>query len=162
MNEKYIQALIVGGLIGGAILLNGHLNKPALPPIHGKAMFITGDKEISWNDGNEEIFIEKHVMPHIEPHIELHKGNVDIEKKGQIKILKLGDEGEDIDINIDFDGDITDIENLGVLEQLEGLDIDTDEIKRIIVKATDNISEIESDNENKEVKVKVRVKKTEE
>ena len=40
--------------------------------------------------------------------------------------------------------------------------IDTDEIKRIIVKATDNISEIESDNENKEVKVKVRVKKTEE
>ena len=158
MNEKYIQALIVGVLIGGAILLNGHLNKPALPPIHGKAMFITGDKEISWNDGNEEIFIEKHVMPHIE----LHKGNVDIEKKGQIKILKLGDEGEDIDINIDFDGDITDIENLGVLEQLEGLDIDTDEIKRIIVKATDNISEIESDNENKEVKVKVRVKKTEE
>ena len=158
MNEKYIQALIVGGLIGGAILLNGHLNKPALPPIHGKAMFITDDKEISWNDGNEEIFIEKHVMPHIEA----HKGNVDIEKKGQIKILKLGDEGEDIDINIDFDGDITDIENLGVLEQLEGLDIDTDEIKRIIVKATDNISEIESDNENKEVKVKIRVKRTEE
>ena len=48
------------------------------------------------------------------------------------------------------------------LKQLEGLDIDTDEIKRIIVKATDNISEIESDNENKEVKVKIRVKKTEE
>jgi len=158
MNEKYIQALIVGGLIGGAILLNGHLNKPALPPIHGKAMFISDNKEISWNDGNEEIFIEKQVMPHIEA----HKGNVDVEKKGQIKILKLGDEGEDIDINIDFDGDITDIENLGVLEQLEGLDIDTDEIKRIIVKATDNISEIESDNENKEVKVKIRVKKTEE
>ena len=157
MNEKYIQALIVGGLIGGAILLNGHLNKPALPQIHGKAMFITDDKEISWNDGNEEILIEKHVMPHIEA----HKGNVDIEKKGQIKILKLGDEGEDIDINIDFDGDITDIENLGVLEQLEGLDIDADEIKRIIVKATDNISEIESDNENKEVKVKIRVKSTE-
>ena len=30
MNEKYIQALIVGGLIGGAILLNGYLNKPDL------------------------------------------------------------------------------------------------------------------------------------
>ena len=162
MNEKYIQALIVGGLIGGAILLNGHLNKPALPPLHGKAMFITDDKEISWNDGTEEILIEKHLMPHIMPHIEAHKGNVDVEKKGQIKILKLGDDGEDIDINIDFDGDISDIENLGVLEQLEGLDIDADEIKRIIVKATDNISEIESDNQNKEVKVKVRVKKTKE
>lgn len=158
MNEKYIQALIVGGLIGGAILLNGQLNKPALPPIHGKAMFITDDKEISWNDGMEEILIEKHVMPHLE----MHRDNVDVKKKGQIKILKLDDQGEEIDINIDIDGDITDIENLGVLEQLEGLDIDTDEIKRIIVKATDDISEIESDNQNKEVKVKVRVKKTKE
>ena len=129
MNEKYIQALIVGGLIGGAILLNGQLNKPALPPIHGKAMFITDDKEISWNDGMEEILIEKHVMPHLE----MHTDNVDVKKKGQIKILKLDDQGEEIDINIDIDGDITDIENLGVLEQLEGLDIDTDEIKRIIV-----------------------------
>ena len=160
MNEKYIQALIVGGLIGGAILLNGQLNKPALPPIHGKAMFITDDKEISWNDGMEEILIEKHVMPHLE----MHTDNVDIKKKGQIKILKLDDQGEEIDINIDIDGDIADIENLGVLEQLEGLDIDTDEIKRIIVKATDNISVIEQDTSDKEqeVKVKVRVKKTEE
>ena len=160
MNEKYIQALIVGGLIGGAILLNGQLNKPALPPIHGKAMFITDDKEISWNDGMEEILIEKHVMPHLE----VHTDNVDVKKKGQIKILKLDDQGEEIDINIDIDGDITDIENLGVLEQLEGLDIDTDEIKRIIVKATDNISVIEQDTSGKEqeVKVKVRVKKTEE
>ena len=160
MNENYIQALIVGGLIGGAILLNGQLNKPALPPIHGKAMFITDDKEISWNDGMEEILIEKHVMPHLE----MHTDNVDIKKKGQIKILKLDDQGEEIDINIDIDGDIADIENLGVLEQLEGLDIDTDEIKRIIVKATDNISVIEQDTSDKEqeVKVKVRVKKTEE
>lgn len=160
MNEKYIQALIVGGLIGGAILLNGQLNKPALPPIHGKAMFITDDKEISWNDGMEEILIEKNVMPHLE----MHTDNVDVKKKGQIKILKLDDQGEEIDINIDIDGDITDIENLGVLEQLEGLDIDTDEIKRIIVKATDNISVIEQDTSGKEqeVKVKVRVKKTEE
>ena len=160
MNEKYIQALIVGGLIGGAILLNGQLNKPALPPIHGKAMFITDDKEISWNDGMEEILIEKHVMPHLE----MHTNNVDVKKKGQIKILKLDDQGEEIDINIDIDGDITDIENLGVLEQLEGLDIDADEIKRIIVKATDNISVIEQDTSGKEqeVKVKVRVKKTEE
>ena len=160
MNEKYIQALIVGGLIGGAILLNGQLNKPALPPIHGKAMFITDDKEISWNDGMEEILIEKHVMPHLE----MHTDNVDVKKKGQIKILKLDDQGEEIDINIDIDGDITDIENLGVLEQLEGLDIDTDEIKRIIVKATDNVSVIEQDTSGKEqeVKVKVRIKKTEE
>lgn len=160
MNEKYIQALIVGGLIGGAILLNGQLNKPALPPMHGKAMFITDDKEISWNDGMEEILIEKHVMPHLE----MHTDNVDVKKKGQIKILKLDDQGEEIDINIDIDGDITDIENLGVLEQLEGLDIDTDEIKRIIVKATDNVSAIEQDTSGKEqeVKVKVRVKKTEE
>ena len=160
MNEKYIQALIVGGLIGGAILLNGQLNKPALPPIHGKAMFITDDKEISWNDGMEEILIEKHVMPHLE----MHTDNVDVKKKSQIKILKLDDQGEEIDINIDIDGDITDIENLGVLEQLEDLDIDTDEIKRIIVKATDNISVIEQDTSGKEqeVKVKVRVKKTEE
>ena len=156
MIERYIQALIIGGLIGGAILLNGYLNKPALPPMHGKAMFISDEKEISWNDGREEIFLEKHAIPHTE----LHKDSVDVEKKGQIKILKLGNEGEEININIDFDGDITDIENLDVLEQLEDLGIDTDEIIRIIVKETDNISEIEPDKYENEVQLKLNMPKT--
>ena len=156
MIERYIQALIIGGLIGGAILLNGYLNKPALPPMHGKAMFISDEKEISWNDGREEIFLEKHAIPHTE----LHKDSVDVERKGQIKILKLGNEGEEININIDFDGDITDIENLDVLEQLEDLGIDTDEIIRIIVKETDNISEIEPDKYDNEVQVKINMPKT--
>lgn len=156
MIERYIQALIIGGLIGGAILLNGYLNKPALPPMHGKAMFISDEKEISWNDGREEIFLEKHAIPHTE----LHKDSVDVEKKGQIKILKLGNEGEEININIDFDGDITDIENLDVLEQLEDLGIDTDEIIRIIVKETDNISEIEPDKYDNEVQLKLNMPKT--
>ena len=156
MIERYIQALIIGGLIGGAILLNGYLNKPALPPMHGKAMFISDEKEISWNDGREEIFLEKHAIPHTE----LHKDSVDVEKKGQIKILKLGNEGEEININIDFDGDITDIENLDVLKQLEDLGIDTDEIIRIIVKETDNISEIEPDKYDNEVQVKINMPKT--
>ena len=156
MIERYIQALIIGGLIGGAILLNGYLNKPALPPMHGKAMFISDEKEISWNDGREEIFLEKHAIPHTE----LHKDSVDVEKKGQIKILKLGNEGEEININIDFDGDITDIENLDVLEQLEDLGIDTDEIIRIIVKETDNISEIEPDEYDNEVQLKLNMPKT--
>ena len=79
MIERYIQALIIGGLIGGAILLNGYLNKPALPPMHGKAMFISDEKEISWNDGREEIFLEKHAIPHTE----LHKDSVGVEKKGK-------------------------------------------------------------------------------
>ena len=156
MIERYIQALIIGGLIGGAILLNGYLNKPALPPMHGKAMFISDEKEISWNDGREEIFLEKHAIPHTE----LHKDSVDVERKGQIKILKLGNEGEEININIDFDGDITDIENLDVLEQLEDLGIDTDEIIRIIVKETDNISEIEPDEYDNEVQLKLNMPKT--
>ena len=156
MIERYIQALIIGGLIGGAILLNGYLNKPALPPMHGKAMFISDEKEISWNDGREEIFLEKHAIPHTE----LHKDSVGVEKKGQIKILKLGNEGEEININIDFDGDITDIENLDVLEQLDDLGIDTDEIIRIIVKETDNISEIEPDKYENEVQLKLNMPKT--
>ena len=156
MIERYIQALIIGGLIGGAILLNGYLNKPALPPMHGKAMFISDEKEISWNDGREEIFLEKHAIPHTE----LHKDSVDVERKGQIKILKLGNEGEEININIDFDGDITDIENLDVLEQLEDLGIDTDEIIRIIVKETDNISEIEPDEYDNEAQLKLNMPKT--
>tara|TARA_B100001939_G_scaffold333254_1_gene333044 strand:+ start:4269 stop:4739 length:471 start_codon:yes stop_codon:yes gene_type:complete len=156
MIERYIQALIVGGLIGGAILLNGYLNKPSLPPMHGKAMFISDEKEISWNDGREEIFLEKHAIPHTE----LHKDSVDVEKKGQIKILKLGNEGEEININIDFNGDITDIKNLDVLEQLEDLGIDTDEIIRIIVKETDNISEIEPNKYDNEVQLKLNMPKT--
>ena len=61
MNEKYVQALIVGSLIGGAILLNGHLNKPKLPTMPGKAMVIAQNKEMSWNDadGNVHVMVKK-------------------------------------------------------------------------------------------------------
>ena len=114
MNEKYVQALIVGSLIGGAILLNGHLNKPKLPPIPGKAMVIAQNKEMSWNDadGNVHVMVKK--MP-------VDEQAIVMEQKGNIKILKLNDDGDEVDINIAFDGDLSDLSDLDALEDLESL-----------------------------------------
>lgn len=156
MNEKYVQALIVGSLIGGAILLNGHLNKPKLPPMPGKAMVIAQNKEMSWNDadGNVHVMVKK--MPEDEQAIVM-------EQKGNIKILKLNDDGDEVDINIAFDGDLSDLSDLEALEDLESLDnieIDLENIDEIVEVAVGSVTEaLKEVSEN--VKVEVKVKKKE-
>ncbi len=152
MNEKYVQALIVGSLIGGAILLNGHLNKPKLPPMPGKAMVIAQNKEMSWNDadGNVHVMVKK--MP-------VDEQAIVMEQKGNIKILKLNDDGDEMDINIAFDGDLSDLSDLDALEDLESLD-NIENIDEIIGVAVGSVTEaLKEVSEN--VKVEVRVKKKE-
>tara|TARA_B100000524_G_C23644715_1_gene368012 strand:- start:403 stop:876 length:474 start_codon:yes stop_codon:yes gene_type:complete len=152
MNEKYVQALIVGSLIGGAILLNGHLNKPKLPPMPGKAMVIAQNKEMSWNDadGNVHVMVKK--MP-------VDEQAIVMEQKGNIKILKLNDDGDEVDINIAFDGDLSDLSDLDALEDLESLD-NIENIDEIIGVAVGSVTEaLKEVSEN--VKVEVRVKKKE-
>lgn len=152
MNEKYVQALIVGSLIGGAILLNGHLNKPKLPPMPGKAMVIAQNKEMSWNDadGNVHVMVKK--MP-------VDEQAIVMEQKGNIKILKLNDDGDEVDINIAFDGDLSDLSDLDALEDLESLD-NIENIDEIIEVAVGSVTEaLKEVSEN--VKVEVRVKKKE-
>ena len=151
MNEKYVQALIVGSLIGGAILLNGHLNKPKLPPMPGKAMVIDQNKEMSWNDadGNVHVMVKK--MPVDEQAIVMGQ-------KGNIKILKQNDDGDEVDINIAFDGDLSDLEALIDLESLDNIDLENlDEILQAAVgPATEALKEV-----SENVKVEVKVKKKE-
>lgn len=152
MNEKYVQALIVGSLIGGAILLNGHLNKPKLPPMPGKAMVIAQNKEMSWNDadGNVHVMVKK--MP-------VDEQAIVMEQKGNIKILKLNDDGDEVDINIAFDGDLSDLSDLDALEDLESLD-NIENIDEIIEVAAGSVTEaLKEVSEN--VKVEVKVKKKE-
>ena len=152
MNEKYVQALIVGSLIGGAILLNGHLNKPKLPPMPGKAMVIAQNKEMSWNDadGNVHVMVKK--MP-------LDEQAIVMEQKGNFKILKLNDDGDEVDINIAFDGDLSDLSDLDALEDLESLD-NIENIDEIIEVAVGSVTEaLKEVSEN--VKVEVKVKKKE-
>ena len=152
MNEKYVQALIVGSLIGGAILLNGHLNKPKLPPMPGKAMVIAQNKEMSWNDadGNVHVMVKK--MP-------VDEQAIVMEQKGNIKILKLNDDGDEVDINIAFDGDLSDLSDLDALEDLESLD-NIENIDEIIEAAVGSVTEaLKEVSEN--VKVEVKVKKKE-
>ena len=154
MNEKYVQALIVGSLIGGAILLNGHLNKPKLPPMPGKAMVIAQNKEMSWNDtdGNVHVMVKK--MPVDEQAIVMGQ-------KGNIKILKQNDNGDEVDINIAFDGDLSDLSDLDALEDLESLDnIDLENLDEILEAAVGPMTEaLKEVSEN--VKVEVKVKKKE-
>ena len=154
MNEKYVQALIVGSLIGGAILLNGHLNKPKLPPMPGKAMVIAQNKEMSWNDtdGNVHVMVKK--MP-------VDEQAIVMEQKGNIKILKQNDNGDEVDINIAFDGDLSDLSDLDVLEDLESLDnIDLENLDELLEVAVGSVTEaLKEVSEN--VKVEVKVKKKE-
>ena len=154
MNEKYVQALIVGSLIGGAILLNGHLNKPKLPPMPGKAMVIAQNKEMSWNDtdGNVHVMVKK--MPVDEQAIVMGQ-------KGNIKILKQNDNGDEVDINIAFDGDLSDLSDLDALEDLESLDnIDLENLDELLEVAVGSVTEaLKEVSEN--VKVEVKVKKKE-
>ena len=151
MNEKYLQALIVGSLIGGAILLNGHLNKPKLPPMPGKAMVIAQNKEMSWNDtdGNVHVMVKK--MPVDEQAIVMGQ-------KGNIKILKQNDDGDEVDINIAFDGDLSDLEALIDLESLDNIDLENlDELLEVAVgSVTEALKEV-----SENVKVEVKVKKKE-
>jgi len=155
MNEKYVQALIVGSLIGGAILLNGHLNKPKLPPMPGKAMVIAQNKEMSWNDadGNVHVMVKK--MP-------VDEQAIVMEQKGNIKILKQNDDGDEVDINIAFDGDLSDLSDLEALEALEDLESldNIENIDEIIEVAVGSVTEaLKEVSEN--VKVEVKVKKKE-
>ena len=151
MNEKYVQALIVGSLIGGAILLNGHLNKPKLPPMPGKAMVIAQNKEMSWNDadGNVHVMVKK--MP-------VDEQAIVMEQKGNIKILKQNDDGDEVDINIAFDGDLSDLEALIDLESLDNIDLENlDELLEVAVgSVTEALKEV-----SENVKVEVKVKKKE-
>jgi len=152
MNEKYVQALIVGSLIGGAILLNGHLNKPKLPPMPGKAMVIAQNKEMSWNDANGNVHVMVKKMP-------VDEQAIVMEQKGNIKILKLNDDGDEVDVNIAFDGDLSDLSDLDALEDLESLD-NIENIDEIIEAAVGSVTEaLKEVSEN--VKVEVRVKKKE-
>ena len=150
MNEKYVQALIVGSLIGGAVLLNGHLNKPKLPPMPGKAMVIDQNKEMSWNDadGNVHVMVKK--MP-------VDEQAIVMEQKGNIKILKQNDDGDEVDINIAFDGDLSDLEALIDLESLDSIDLENlDEILEAAVgSVTEALKEV---SENVKVEVKVNKK----
>ena len=150
MNEKYVQALIVGSLIGGAVLLNGHLNKPKLPPMPGKAMVIAQNKEMSWNDtdGNVHVMVKK--MP-------VDEQAIVMEQKGNIKILKQNDDGDEVDINIAFDGDLSDLEALIDLESLDNIDLENlDELLEVAVgSVTEALKEV---SENVKVEVKVNKK----
>ena len=154
MNEKYVQALIVGSLIGGAILLNGHLNKPKLPPMPGKAMVIAQNKEMSWNDeeGNVHVMVQK---------VPVDEQAIVMEQKGNIKILKQNDDGDEVDINIAFDGDLSDLSDLDALEDLESLDnIDLENLDELLEVAVGSVTEaLKEVSEN--VKVEVKVKKKE-
>ena len=156
MNEKYVQALIVGSLIGGAILLNGHLNKPKLPPMPGKAMVIAQNKEMSWNDadGNVHVMVKK--MP-------VDEQAIVMEQKGNIKILKLNDDGDEVDINIAFDGDLSDLEAIEDLESLDNIEIDLENIDEIVEAAVGSMTEaLKEVSENVKVEVKVKKKETKE
>jgi hypothetical protein len=82
-------------------------------------------------------------------------------QKGNIKILKQNDNGDEVDINIAFDGDLSDLSDLDALEDLESLDnIDLENLDELLEVAVGSVTEaLKEVSEN--VKVEVKVKKKE-
>ena len=117
----------------------------------GKAMVIAQNKEMSWNDadGNVHVMVKK--MP-------VDEQAIVMEQKGNIKILKQNDDGDEVDINIAFDGDLSDLEALIDLESLDNIDLENlDEILEAAVgPMTEALKEV-----SENVKVEVKVKKKE-
>ena len=117
----------------------------------GKAMVIAQNKEMSWNDadGNVHVMVKK---------VPVDEQAIVMEQKGNIKILKQNDDGDEVDINIAFDGDLSDLEALIDLESLDNIDLENlDEILEAAVgRATEALKEV-----SENVKVEVKVKKKE-
>jgi hypothetical protein len=117
----------------------------------GKAMVIAQNKEMSWNDadGNVHVMVKK---------VPVDEQAIVMEQKGNIKILKQNDDGDEVDINIAFDGDLSDLEALIDLESLDNIDLENlDEILEAAVgPMTEALKEV-----SENVKVEVKVKKKE-
>ena len=122
----------------------------------GKAMVIAQNKEMSWNDadGNVHVMVKK--MP-------VDEQAIVMEQKGNIKILKLNDDGDEVDINIAFDGDLSDLEAIEDLESLDNIEIDLENIDEIVEAAVGSMTEaLKEVSENVKVEVKVKKKETKE
>ena len=114
-------------------------------------MVIAQNKEMSWNDadGNVHVMVKK---------VPVDEQAIVMEQKGNIKILKQNDDGDEVDINIAFDGDLSDLEALIDLESLDNIDLENlDEILEAAVgPMTEALKEV-----SENVKVEVKVKKKE-
>ena len=174
MNDNIKSALIIGGLVGGAILLNGQLTKEEYPhhAMHMKnhemhmnmmkpgmknhALVIDDvelDQDFEWNseDGKKIRIVKK------------SSGDVDL-LKSDAKVLMFKTDKK-LDVS-DMDNlDINEIEQIIVQSIEDGSDI-TEKLKEVeIIKSLEDVDievneTIDIDNEDeKKVQVKVMVKK---
>ena len=166
MNNNIKSALIIGGLVGGAILLNGQLTKEDYPHhemhmnmmksgIKNHALIIDDlelDENIEWNseDGKKIRIVKKSSsdvdMQKSDAKVLMFKtdkkldvsgiGNLDIDEIEQIIVQSIED-GSDIAENLKDIEIIKSLENVNV-EINETVDIDTKDGKKVQVKVMVN------------------------
>lgn len=163
MKDNVISALIIGGLVGGAILLNGQLTKQNYPHkemhmqimkpgMHSEIMLMDNlemDDAVSWKskDG-KNIRIMK-------------KKNMEGEslKEMDKKVLMFKTDGN-LDLS-NLDIDVTELEEIVIqsidqgLENFQALEGIVGSLGDVEIDVTEN-----SEGEDKEIKVRVKIKKT--
>jgi len=143
MKEKYIQALILGTLIGGAIILDDFI-KPKRDVRGGHVMMFNGDPE------------EMHKMHHptkMQKKVWKSEDGKEIDldtmsSKKHVIMLKLDDVS-------DIKGELDKIEIEGLAEELEEIDI-----ANLVKNIKDNIAEnTEIKLEDAEIEIRVKIEK---
>lgn len=143
MKEKYIQALILGTLIGGAIILDDFI-KPKRDFRDGHVMMFNGDPE------------EMHKMHHptkMQKKVWKSEDGKEIDldtmsSKKHVIMLKLDDVS-------DIKGELDKIEIEGLAEELEGIDI-----ANLVKNIKDNITEnTEIKLEDAEIEIRLKIEK---
>ena len=143
MKEKYIQALILGTLIGGAIILDDFI-KPNRDYRGGHVMMFNGDPE------------EMHKMHHptkMQKKVWKSEDGKEIDldtmsSKKHVIMLKLDDVS-------DIKGELDKIEIEGLAEELEEIDI-----ANLVKNIKDNIAEnTEIKLEDAEIEIRVKIEK---
>lgn len=163
MKDNVISALIIGGLVGGAILLNGQLTKQNYPHkemhmqmmkpgMHSEIMLMDNlemDDAVSWKskDGKNIRIMKKQKME--------GESLKDMDKK----VLMFKTDGN-LDLS-NLDIDVTELEEIVIqsidqgLENFQALEGIVGSLGDVEIDVTEN-----SEGEDKEIKVRVKIKKT--
>ena len=164
MKENIISALIIGGLVGGAILLNGQLTKQNYPHkemhmqmmkpgMHSEIMLMDKlemDDAVSWKskDGKNIRIMKKQNME--------GKSLKEMDKK----VLMFKTDGN-LDLS-NLDIDVTELEEIVIQSIDQGLENLPQALEGIVGSLDDvdiDVTE-NSEGEEKEIKVRVKIKKS--
>jgi transcriptional regulator of heat shock response len=140
MNEKYIQALILGSIIGFAIVIDDYIGPKSNDKMMQKKFEVKDIKRLHWNeDSGKKIDFNE-----LEDHgVLIFKADEEVKKDIRIKINS--DDMSDIDIQSIFEeiqAELTDEEFNEVRSKLEDA---RSELENALTEASDQLDDVDID-----------------